>query len=98
MGSPERLAMNLVYNSDSYAVVQISLDEQARPDDSASESRGGYEIVDKLARKGIYIDGPLAQRFLAGVQALAAQEPSAEEIDDYIAGYTLLAQHPLALH
>jgi hypothetical protein len=90
--------MNLVYNSDSYAVVQISLGEDAAPDDSAREARGGYEIVDKLAKKGIYIDGPLAQRFREGVQALAAHEPSTEDIDDYIAGYTQLAQQPLTLH
>ena len=81
--------MNLVYNSDSFAVMQISLE---------AEARGGYEIVDKLAKKGIYIEGALAQRFREGVQALAAQEPSTEDIDDYIAGYTELAQQPLTIH
>jgi len=88
--------MNLVYNSDNFAVVQISL--EADPVDKDAEPRGGYEIVDKLAKKGIYIDGALAQRFLEGVQALAANEPSTEDIDDYIAGYTELARQPLTLH
>jgi hypothetical protein len=33
------------------------------------------------------------------VQALAADHtPSVEEIDDYIAGYSGLAQQPLAMH
>ena len=89
--------MNLVYNSDSFAVVQISLTADETPTDTDTSS-GGYEIVDKLAKKGIYIDGALAQRFREGVQALAAQEPSTEDIDDYIAGYTQLAQQPLTLH
>ena len=99
--------MNLVYNSDSYAVVQISLeqgDEAPGSAEGASTShadvvRGGYEIVDKAAKKGIFIDGALARRFREGVQALAQeQELSTEEIDDYIAGYTQLAQQPLILH
>ncbi|HEX5682524.1 MAG TPA: DUF3567 domain-containing protein [Ideonella sp.] len=99
--------MNLVYNSDSYAVVQISLEQaDSAPGDGEGAStshadvvRGGYEIVDKAAKKGIFIDGALAQRFREGVQALAEEhEPSTEEIDDYIAGYTQLAQQPLTLH
>lgn len=99
--------MNLVYNSDSFAVVQISLEQGDDTSGSAEGAstiqadvvRGGYEIVDKAARKGIFIDGALAQRFREGVQALAEEhEPSTEEIDDFIAGYTQLAQQPLILH
>lgn len=92
--------MNLVYNSDSYAVVQISLDaDDADGNGSRQAERGGYEIVDKFARKGIFLDGVLARRFREGVQALAeGHEPSVEEIDEYIAGYTQLAQQPLMLH
>lgn len=99
--------MNLVYNSDSYAVVQISLEQaDVAPGDGEGASashdevvRGGYEIVDKMAKKGIFIDGALAQRFREGVRALAEEhEPSTEEIDDFIAGYTQLAQQPLTLH
>lgn len=92
--------MNLVYNSDSYAVVQISLDD-ASPTVPAGEAepRGGYEIVDKFARRGIYLDGPVARRFREGVQALARDHaPSVEEIDAYIAGYASLAQLPLGVH
>jgi hypothetical protein len=89
--------MNLVYNSDTFAVVQISLAADDAAGDTG-EPAGGYEIVDKLAKKGIYIDGALARRFREGVQALAAQEPSTEDIDDYISGYTELAQQHLTLH
>lgn len=93
---------NLVYNSDSFVVLQVSLGEAEGSGSDPGEARllhGGYEIVDKMARKGIYIDGALAESFREGVQALAADhEPSVEELDDYIAGYTELAQQPLALH
>lgn len=91
--------MNLVYNSDAFAVVQITLgpgDEQAGAD--AESARGGYEIVDKFAKKGIFIDGALARRFREGVEALAEQGPSEEDLDEFIAGYTELAQQPLTLH
>jgi hypothetical protein len=91
--------MNLVYNSDTFAVMQISLVAAGAEDAPERPARGGYEIVDKLARKGIFIDGALADSFREGVQALAADHtPSVEEIDDYIAGYTSLAQQPLAMH
>lgn len=92
--------MNLVYNSDAYAVVQISLDgpEPKEAGEQASP-RGGFEIVDKMAKKGIFLNGLVAQRFHEGVQALSGDhQPSIEEIDDFIAGYTQLAQQPLIVH
>lgn len=92
--------MNLVYNSDAFAVVQISLDDEGvAPAAGGDAAHGGYEIVDKLARKGIFLDGTVAQRFREGVEALSEDhEPSTEEIDDFISGYTQLAQQPLILH
>jgi hypothetical protein len=91
--------MQMLYNSDSYVVVQFDVPAaQASP---ASPSRGGYEIVDKFARKEIFIEGALAERFQRGVQELAAQAPDGvtpEALDDYIAGFTEMAQTPLALH
>jgi len=94
--------MNLVYNSDAFAVVQITFGDESTPapaDEAPRLAQGGFEIVDKLAKKGIFIDGALAESFREGVQALSeGHEPSVEEIDDYIAGYTQLAQQPLTLH
>ena len=85
--------MQMLYNSDSFAVLQIEFavaGEVAR--------RGGFEIVDKFARKGIFIEGAVAQGFKDGVQALMDTGPSEEALDDYIAGYTTLAQQPVHLH
>jgi hypothetical protein len=88
--------MQMLYNSDSFAVLQIDF---GLPDAGpATGSRGGFEIVDKFARKGIFIEGAVAQSFKDGVQALIESGPSQEALDDYIAGYTTLAQQPVHLH
>jgi Protein of unknown function (DUF3567) len=88
--------MQMLYNSDSFAVLQIEFGVPG--DDSSVASRGGFEIVDKFARKGIFIEGAVAQGFKDGVQALMDTGPSEEVLDDYIAGYTMLAQQPVHLH
>ena len=61
-------------------------------------SRGGYEIVDKSARKEIFIQGALAETFRTEVQALIDGSPSEEAFDDYLGRYTSLMQQPLVLH
>jgi len=96
--------MQMLYNSDSFVVVQFDM----TGDVSASASRagagtdalthGGYEIVDKFARKEIFIQGALAESFKQGVEALIKTEPSEEEIDDYIERFTSLMQQPVILH
>lgn len=89
--------MQMLYNSDSFVVVQFD-----RPEDNAAShetlSRGGYEIVDKFARKEIFIEGAMAESFEQGVSALIETSPSEEEIDDYIGRYASLMQHPLVSH
>jgi len=88
--------MQMLYNSDSFAVLQIEFglaDAQVE-----GGSRGGYEIVDKFARKGIFIEGAVARSFKDGVQALIDSGPTEEALDEYIAGYTTLAQQPMHLH
>ena len=90
--------MQMLYNSDQFAVVQFDVPAASDDAPGGAPARGGYEIVDKLARREIFIDGALAQRFRAGVDALIEREPSVEAIDDFIAGYTQLAQQPVVLH
>ena len=89
--------MQVLYNSDSFAVVSIEL--PAPQGDAADVSpRGGYEIVDKFARKEIFIEGAVAEQFHQGVQALAQRNPTEEAMDEFIGRYTALAQHPLVYH
>jgi len=89
--------MHMLYNSDSFTVVAIEI--PGAPDAPASPvARGGFEIVDKFARKDIFIEGAVAERFKAGVEALMQTKPSEEDIDDYIGGFASLMPQPLVLH
>jgi hypothetical protein len=95
--------MQMLYNSENFAVVQITLAASADDGELASDAqtpvRGGFEIVDKAAGREIFIQGALAERFQQGVQALVdAGKANEEAFDDYIAGYAGLAQQPLVLH
>lgn len=106
--------MHMLYNSDHFAVVQIEVPVQPEPlQGSMAEqgaetpaapgsadvlTRGGYEIVDKRTRRGVFLDGAMAEHFKAGVENLIRQSPSAEDIEDYLSGFTVLAQQPVVLH
>ncbi len=81
--------MNMIYNSPNYCVVEFR-ELEGQP--------GGYEIMDKAARREIYIDGPMAQSFRENVQELIASEPTIEEVDDFLSRFDGLMQQPLTLH
>ena len=89
--------MQMLYNSDHYVVVEFDMGTGAASDSGAA-GKGAYEIVDKFARRGIFLNGAVAEGFKAGVDALVERDPTEEEVDDFIAGYTLLAQQPVVLH
>jgi hypothetical protein len=86
-------AMLMLYNSDNFTVVQFETDPAV-----GAPARGGYEIVDKFARKEIFLEGVLAEQFKAGVDALVEQGPTEEELDAYIGRFGAMAQQPLVLH
>lgn len=94
--------MHMLYHSDQFVVVRF--DVPAEPGATAAEgqavsaSRGGYEIVDKLHQREIYLDGALAEHFRSRVQALIDAQPTQEEVDEFLGGFTALAQQPLVLH
>lgn len=88
--------MQMLYNSDQFIVVQFDLPVDDSP--GAQVARGGYEIVDKAARKEIYIEGLLAESFKNGVQAIVDGDASPEAFDEFIGRYTALAQQPLVAH
>lgn len=83
--------MHMLYNSDSFVVVQFQLPEEAA-------ARGGFEIVDKHARREIFLQGLVAETFQRGVEALVEAGPSEEQLDDFISGFVQLAQQPVVLH
>ncbi|MFM2058279.1 MAG: hypothetical protein RLY71_2664 [Pseudomonadota bacterium] len=88
--------MQMLYNSENFAVVQFEVEAEAAS--VATPVRGGYEIVDKQARREIFLQGSLAEHFKQGVENLIRSSPSEEEIDDYLEGFTVLAQQPVVLH
>ncbi len=87
--------MQMLYNSDSFAVVSFDVPDAHG---EAPLNRGGYEIVDKFARKEIFIQGALAESFKQGVQALIESGPSEEDMDSFIERFAALSQQPLVLH
>jgi len=92
--------MHMLYNSDSFTVVAVDIPAApARAGaDAPDAARGGFEIVDKLAQKDIFIEGVMAERFQAGVEELMQTKPSEEDIDDYIGRFASLMPQPLVLH
>lgn len=96
--------MHMLYNSDSFSVLLFDVEGHAADGSEAlapGEEKlrhGGYEIVDKFARKEIFLQGAMAESFKEGVEALIQTEPSEEEIDDYIERFSALMHQPVVLH
>jgi len=65
----------MVYNSDTFVVVELDVPAHDTVEGEAHLSRGGYEIVDKFARKEIYLEGALAQRFRDSAAAAGVNAP-----------------------
>jgi len=90
--------MQMLYNSDSFAVVVFDVPDSSVEGGDNVLNRDGYEIVDKFARREIFIEGALAQSFKEGVEALIESEPSEEEIDEYLGRFSSLMHQPVVLH
>lgn len=88
--------MQTLYQSDSFVVVRFDMPVADAPE--GTPSRGGYELVDRHARREIFLDGLLAEHFQQGVQALVDSNPTEEAFDEFIGRYCALAQQPVTLH
>jgi hypothetical protein len=88
------VAMQMLYNSDAFVVVGFELPAAA----DQPLQQGGFEIVDKVSRKEIFLSGLLAETFEQGARALSERNPSPDQWDDYISGFTTLAQQPVVMH
>lgn len=86
-----RSSMNMIYNSPNYCVVEFKSAE-------GEAFSGGYEIMDKTAKREIFLGGALAEKFRFDVTQLIATEPSIEEVDDFLSNFEGLMQQPLVLH
>ena len=94
--------MQMLYNSENFAVVLFDVAphpiEGAGSVSAEAPRTGGYEIVDKFARKEIFIQGALAESFKQGVDALIQSGPTEEAIDGYIERFASLMQQPVVMH
>lgn len=85
--------MQMIYNSPNYCVVEFP------PEDGhGAMNSGGYEIVDKNARREIFIDGVMAASFREHVRKLIDEEPSLDEVDEFLGQFDSLMMHPVVLH
>jgi len=87
--------MNMIYNSSHFCVVEFS-DFGA----DGLHPAGGYEIMDKGQRRQIFLGGAQAESFRDSVQKLISdsEEPSFEEVDEFLSGFAGLMTQPVTLH
>lgn len=85
--------MNTIFNSQNFCVIEFA--PAGAPGERAS---GGYEIMDKIMRREIFLGGRDAELFRQSVQKLILSEPSADDIDEFLAGYAGVMTTPLTLH
>jgi hypothetical protein len=97
----ENEAMNLLYESETFAVMHVLANAPAEPAITPSAhllERHGFEIVDKRSGKEVYLDGSWAEMFQQQIQAWQQHTPTQEEVEDTLEGYTGLAQQPVVVH
>jgi hypothetical protein len=77
--------MNVVYNSDNYCVREYPAEH-------------GYEVVDKRAARGTFLQGDAADRFLDSMESAAAEEASVEHLDEFVESTDALFIVPVVFH
>ena len=77
--------MNIVYNSDNYAIVAYPV-------------RLGFELVDKQGGRNLFIQGSVARELRASIDSIPYEERDAETIDALLDDYCAGAARPFAIH
>src|SRR5215203_275762 len=81
----KRTDMNVIYNSDNYYVVEYP-------------SQHGYELVDKHAARGTYLQGDSADKFLESMKTAISEDASAEHVDEFLDKFDVLLTLPVVFH
>lgn len=85
--------MQLLYESDDYLVIYCD------PQEATPETpRPGFEILDKIVQKSVYLDGKWAIGFQKYIDKWQKKPPHQEIVDETLGWYTNLAQNPLCYH
>jgi hypothetical protein len=82
---PMEVAMNVMYSSENYYVVEFP-------------GRHGIELVDKTTGRAGFLEGAVELKFRASMADLAAGEPSEESVDAFLGNYDALLTNSVALH
>lgn len=93
--------MNTLYDSESFAVVHLLPETDARETTDTRQpalARQGFEIVDKRSGKELYLDGSWAALFEARIADWQKSTPTQAEVEETLEGYAVLAQNPVVLH
>jgi hypothetical protein len=88
----------MIYDSDAFSVFQLDWAREADSAPEAAPNQGGFEIVDKFARKEIFLEGHVADGFRARVRSLMEGSPSTEDIDEFLDGFSALSRLNLHAH
>jgi hypothetical protein len=83
--APEEAAMNVLYNSDNYYVVEFP-------------GHCGVELVDKQRGCGAFLEGAVESKFRASMASLVSQEEAAESVDEFLGHYDALCTNRVLLH
>ncbi len=82
---PVEVAMNVMYNSENYCVVEFP-------------GRHGIEVVDKTMGRAGFLEGAVEVKFRASMADFAARAPSAASVDEFLGHYDALLTNSVALH
>lgn len=78
-------ALNILYDSDSFCVAEFA-------------GGAGIELVDKLARRSGFFDGPVAARLRSSMAQLSAADPGEETVDEFLGTYEALLTNSIRPH
>lgn len=77
--------MNVVYNSDNYAIV-------------AYPTQQGFELVDKLGSRTLFVHGSVAIGLREAIDSIPFEARDEESIDSLLEDYCIGAARPILYH
>lgn len=77
--------MNVVYNSDQYAIVAYPL-------------RQAFELVDKTGGRSLFVQGSIAIGLRDAIDSIPFEERDEESIDSLLDDYCVGAARPISFH
>ena len=77
--------MNVVYNSDSYAILAYPMQQ-------------GFELVDRLGSRSLFVHGSIAVGLRQAIDSIPFEDRDEESIDSLLDDYCVGAARPIAYH